>query len=248
MVSPLRPVTDWPLWPPELSVSVSALLCKHNNVFDHLSSPLTERVHFKRWLSTYQVWLYDTHDGVLLIVWFYYYVEHTRAPRFASEQRSDSTKRKNRDLIHLPQWLWLRAHNCTSKHAYYCSYPEWDRDTGKQYRTRRHTHTHTQRWLYLKSGGKKMLIYPIPHCRFILAGMWHWLISLCKMKYVMVQRGRQRKEPEVMRWSLNLGGKTLRLWLNYVRETAQAFWSCGTIRIPHPSKITSAPITLQCAV
>lgn len=61
-------------------------------------------------------------------------------------------------------------------------------------------------------------------------------------------RERQRKEPAAMRVSLNLGGKTLRQWLNYVGETAQAFWSCSTIRIPRPSKITSAPIALQCAV
>lgn len=36
-----------------------------------------------------------------------------------------------------------------------------------------------------------------------------------------------------MRWPLNLGGKTLRQWLNYVSENEQAFWSRGTIRIPH---------------
>lgn len=113
-----------------------------------------------------------------------------------------------------------------------------------------------------------MLIYPIPHCRFFLAGIWHWIgyhwsqnslfLLFAKWKKWWCRgdmwgrtyggRGRQRKEPKAMRVSLNLGGKTLRQWLNYVGETAQAFWSCGTIRIPHPSKITSAPIALQCAV
>lgn len=71
--------------------------------------------------------------------------------------------------------------------------------------------------------------------------------SLCKVGQLVVQRHtrndiRRVRMPKQGARSWKVGG-AFKQGSKYVSETAQACWSC-TILIPHPRKITSAPITL----
>lgn len=78
--------------------------------------------------------------------------------------------------------------------------------------------------------------------------------SLCKVGQLVVQRRHTRNDIRRERmpkqgarsWKVVAkpgAGGAFKQGLKYVSETAQACWSC-TILIPHPRKITSAPITL----